>query len=135
MSQENVENLEQSWRPGTWKRGTGATSMCLCSIPRSTYEDTILPDHAGRRIAGTRASIRATERWIEPYEDLTIELERFAAKATPRLLPGPDRGRDTAASRSKGRSPTVWTFRERKGHSPPVYLDPAEALEAAGLSE
>jgi hypothetical protein len=55
MSQENVENLRavlEAWDMEAWKRGEADVSLL---DPEVTYEDTILPDHVGERIADTRA--------------------------------------------------------------------------------
>ena len=45
--------------------------------PEITYEDTALPDHAGETYRGVDGVIRATERWAEPFEKMTIDLERI----------------------------------------------------------
>ena len=45
--------------------------------PDVTYEDTTLPDHIGEEYRGHEGVARAAARWLEPYESLTIELERI----------------------------------------------------------
>jgi hypothetical protein len=45
--------------------------------PEITYEDTILPDHVGETYRGHDGLARATKRWLEPYDELTIQLEQI----------------------------------------------------------
>jgi ketosteroid isomerase-like protein len=79
--------------------------------------------------------IRATERWIEAYEDLTIELERIVGEG--------DRLVSIHRARSRARHTGIefegplayWTFRNGRVIHLRSYLDPAEALKAAGLKE
>jgi ketosteroid isomerase-like protein len=136
MSQENVENLRavlEAWDVRAWKQGGFDVSLL---DPEVTYEDTILPDHIGETYRGHEGVIRATERWIEPYEDMTIELERIVG-AGDRLV-SIHRVRGTARySGIEGQGPVayVWTFRDGKVIHFQSYREPDEALEAAGLSK
>ena len=116
-----------------WKRGEADVSLL---DPDVTYEDTILPDHVREIYRGYEGVARATERWLEPYEELTIELERIAG-AGDRLV-SIHRGRSKA--RHTGIEFEVlfayaWTFRDGKVIHFRSYLDPNEALEAAGLRD
>src|SRR2546421_10392046 len=72
MSQPNVDNLRAFWE--TWNT-SDAPDLSLLD-PDVTYEDTTLPDHVGETYRGHEGVLRATERWLEPYEWLEIELER-----------------------------------------------------------
>src|SRR5438876_11256173 len=77
MSQENVENLRatvEAWNVETWSRGEGDMSLL---DPEVTYEDRNLPDHVGETYRGHEGVARAAERWIEPFEWLTLELEEI----------------------------------------------------------
>src|SRR6266513_2682039 len=80
MSRENVENLRallEAWDIRyleAWKRGEADVSLL---DPEVTYETRSCPTMVGETYRGHEGVIRATERWIEPYEDLTIELERI----------------------------------------------------------
>jgi ketosteroid isomerase-like protein len=89
-----------------------------------------------RHIEGHEGVIRATERWVEPFEWLTIKFEqivdmgdrlvsihRFRAKA-----------RHTGIE-LEGPVAYLWTFRHGKVIHFRSYRDPEEALEAARLSE
>jgi ketosteroid isomerase-like protein len=73
---------------------------------------------------------------MEPYESVDIELERVVG--TGERLVSIHRARLRARhSRIESERPVayVWTFRDRKLVHIHGYFDPAEALEAAGLSE
>src|SRR5947199_8208159 len=81
MSEEDRERLREfleEWDPkGTleaFKRGEADLSLI---DPEIAYEDTILPDHVGETYHGYEGIARATERWLEPFESVTVELERI----------------------------------------------------------
>jgi len=136
MSQDNVETLRaflETWDMEAWKRGEADLSLL---DPEVTYEDTILPDHVGETYRGHEGVIRATERWIEPYEDLTIVLERIVGEGD-RLVSihrARSRARHTGIE-FEGPLAYFWTLRNGSVIHLRSYLDPAEALESAGLSE
>ncbi len=142
MSQENAENLRafletwsrEPWTPEAWQRG-GVIDMSLLD-PDITYEDTILPDHAGEAYRGHEGVIRAAERWIEGSEWLLVELEQIVGTG--------DRLVSVHQARSKARHTGIefetplayaWTFRDGKVIHFQSFLDPGQALEAAGLRE
>ena len=85
MSQENVDNLRaflETWdRDGNIRAFVDAVNRGEADMsvldPKVTYEDTSLPDHVGETYRGHEGVIRATERWIEPYEELTSKLEKI----------------------------------------------------------
>jgi len=135
MSQENVESLQtyfETWSWEAWLRGEFDTSLLARDV---TYEDTTLPDHVGETYRGPEGVIRATERWVEPFEWLQIELERVLS-AGDRLVcihRVRARARHTAIELD-GPVAYVWTFRDGKV----IHFkssSPEEALEAAGLRE
>jgi ketosteroid isomerase-like protein len=136
MSQENVENLRaylESWDIEALSRGE--LDMSLLD-PAVTYEDTILPDHVEEIYRGYEGVVRATQRWVEPYEQLTIELDEIVGSGDK--LVSIHRGRGKA--RHSGIEMEIpyaylWTFRDGKVIHIISFLDPAEAIEAAGLSE
>ena len=105
MSQENVDSLLallQGWNPGD------EVDMSLLD-PSVVYEDTILPDQVGETYRGYQGVVRATKRWLEAYEQVTVELERVF-----------DAGGHIARTIFPSRS---------------SYPDKATALEAVGLRE
>jgi ketosteroid isomerase-like protein len=143
MSQANVDTLRalfETWTAGTetwheaqesWRRGEADMSLF---DPDVSYDDTILPDHIGETYRGHEGVLRAAERWIEPFEWLRIELEQIV-EAGERLV---SIHRWQAQARHTGiefDSPLayVWTFRDGKIMHFRSYLDPEQALEAAGL--
>lgn len=131
MSGENAENLRAFWE--LWKGGS--IDMALLD-PEVTYEDGALPDHVGETYRGHEGVARATERWLEPFESLTVELDRIVGSG--------DQLVSIHHVRMKARhtgiefeGPLAYAYRFRDGKIVHFrsYLDPAEALEAAGLSE
>jgi ketosteroid isomerase-like protein len=140
MSQENVEKLRaflEAWNIRAsleaWSRGEADVSLL---DPEVTYEDTTLPDHVGETYRGHEGVVRATERWLEPYEELTIELEQIAI-AGDRLV---SIHRFRARARHTGIEFEVpvaylWTFRDGKVIHFRSYRDSGEAFEAAGVEE
>jgi ketosteroid isomerase-like protein len=142
MSQENVERLRgrlEEWDPQAsieaWKRGEPAGDLSLID-PEVAFEDNLLPDHVGETYFGYEGLARATEQWLEPFESVQIQLERIVGTGE-RLV---SIHRAQMKARHTGIefvSPLAyaWTFRDGKIIHIHSYLDPTEALEAAGLSE
>jgi len=139
MSEENVENLRAFWETWTlltwtqeaWRRGEIDMSLFH---PDVTYEDATLPDHAGETYRGHEGVVRATERWIEPYEGLQIELEQIV-DAGDRLVSihrVRARARHTGIE-FEGLVAYLWTFRHGRVIHFRSYRDPEQAMEAAGL--
>jgi ketosteroid isomerase-like protein len=104
--------------------------------PEVTYEDRNLPDHVGEAYRGHAGVRRATERWLEPYEELMIDLEEVVGTG--------DRLVSIHHVRAKARHTGIefegpvayqWTFRDGKVIYLRSYGDRDEALEAAGLRE
>ena len=129
MSQENVESLQtyfETWSWEAWLRGEFDTSLLARDV---TYEDTTLPDHVGETYRGPQGVIRATERWLEAFEWLQIELERVLS-AGERLV---SIHRVRAKARHTGIEldglvAYVWTFRDGKVIHFRSFRNPEEAL-------
>lgn len=116
-------------------RDSGVADLVSHFDPEVTYEDTALPDHAGETYRGVDGIIRATERWVEPFEEMTIDLERIVG--TGDRLVSIHRWR--ARARRTGIAfdeplAIAWTFRRGKVIHFRSFRDPDEALEEAGLS-
>ena len=139
MSQENVENLRAFLE--TWS-DQALTSSFLQAMDKSlldpevAYEDLTLPDHVGEIYRGHEGVVRATERWVEPFEWLFIELEQ--------VIDAGDRLVSIHRVRAKARHTGIelegpvaylWTFRDGRVIHFRSYRDPDQALEAVGLSE
>jgi ketosteroid isomerase-like protein len=132
MSQENVDRLRallQAWNPGD------EVDIALLD-PAVVYEDTILPDHVGETYRGYEGVVRATERWLEAYEKVTLELERVfdAGDRIVCIHRARSRARHTGIE-SELRFAYVWRFRDGRVIHFRSCRDPQEALEAAGLRE
>lgn len=142
MSQENLDNLRavlNGWSgenlrafPQAWRRGEVDMSIYAADV---TYEDVTLPDHVRETYRGHEGIVRATERWTEPYEDLTIELERIleAGNRIVSIHRVRARAQHTHLRFDSGVG-YLWTFQDAKVIH--VRSSPAEeALHAVGLEE
>jgi ketosteroid isomerase-like protein len=138
----NAENLRafleewgrEPWTLEAWQRG-GVIDMSYLD-PDVIYEDSTLPDHAGEAYRGHEGVSRAAQRWVEPSEWLLVELEQIVG-AGDRLV-------SIHRLRSKARHTGIefetplaylWTFRDGKVVHFRSFLDPEEAIEAAGLQK
>jgi ketosteroid isomerase-like protein len=136
MSQENVENLRayiETLSLGALNRGE--FDLWLLD-PEVTYEDTVLPDSIGEAYRAPEGVARATERWAESYEELRVELERIvgAGNHLVSIHRARTRARYTGIEEDL-RYAYLWTFRNGRVIHFRSYRDPAESLEAVGLSE
>jgi ketosteroid isomerase-like protein len=136
MSQENVEKLRavlEALNLEAWSRGEGDMSLL---DPKVTYEDTTLPDHVGETYRGHEGVARATARWLEPYEGLTIDLEQIVGRGDRLVSIHRVRGRARYTGiEAEGPVAYLWTFRDGRVIHFRSYRDPEEALEDIGLSE
>ena len=125
MSQENVENLRAFWE--AWTPG-GEMDMSLLD-PDVVYEDSNLPDHIGEAYRGHEGIARAAERWLEPYESVTIELERIVGSGDRfvSIHRAHSRARHSGIE-DEGPLAYTWTFRNGKVIHFRSYRDPDEAL-------
>ncbi len=141
MSEENVQNLRgflEGWDPKADLEAWIAGDPRALSLfdPELAYEDTILPDHVAETYRGYEGLARATQRWLEPFESLTVELERIVG-AGDRLVSihrVQMKARHTGID-LEGPLAYLWTFRDGRVIHLKSYANPREALEAAGLSE
>jgi ketosteroid isomerase-like protein len=125
MSQENLDRLRallQGWNPGD------EADMSLLD-PSVVYEDTILPDHVGETYRGYEGVVRATKRWLEAYETVTVELERVfdAGERIVSIHRARSRARHTGIE-SELLFAYVWTFRDGRVIHFRSCRDPQEAL-------
>jgi ketosteroid isomerase-like protein len=129
MSEENVEKLRAAWE--AWNRGEFDMSML---DPNVVFEGTVLPDDETYR--GHEGVLRAWARWTEAWEEFTTEVEqivdggeRLVLICTVHL-----QGKHSGAATTL-RYADLYTLRDGKVIHIRPYVNPAEALEAAGLSE
>lgn len=140
MAQDNARTLRgilEEWDPAAdveaWKQGRPSARVFLLD-PDVVYEDGVLPDQM--RETGYEGVARATQRWLEPFENVRIELDRIVG--TGDRLVSIHRAQMTARhSGIEVRTPLayLWTFRAGKVVHIRSYVDPAAALGDAGLSE
>jgi ketosteroid isomerase-like protein len=125
----NAESLRVFW--DRWSRGEDNLSLL---DPDVVFEDDNLPDHAGEAYHGHEGVMRATERWLEPFEYMNISLERIVGEG--------DRFVTVHQTHAKARHSGLefegplayaWTFRDGKVIHFRSYRDVDEALAAAGL--
>jgi ketosteroid isomerase-like protein len=135
VAHENADRLRgllERWDVDAWKR---RADMSLLD-PEVSYEDTTLPDHVGETYRGHEGVARATARWTEAYERLTIELERILGSGDRLVSVHTVRGRARHSGiEAEGPVAYVWTFRNGKVIHFQSYRDPNEALDAVGLRE
>jgi ketosteroid isomerase-like protein len=133
MSQENVEIVRQMWEAFL---GDDPGSGLLMLDPEVVYEDTVLPDSAGETFHGPEGVVRAWTRWTEAWEEFTTEIEQIV-EAGERLVSIHTvhlKGKHSGAFVTF-RYAYLYAFRDGKVIYLRAYLNPADALEAAGLSE
>jgi ketosteroid isomerase-like protein len=131
MSQENVDRLRAVW--DAWNQGDFDLSML---DPEVIFEETVLPDEAGETYRGHEGVLRAWRRWTEAWEEFTTELEQIvdAGERLVVICTVHLRGKHSGAPVTL-RYAYLYTLRDGKVIHIRSYLNPADALEAAGLSE
>jgi ketosteroid isomerase-like protein len=142
MPEQNAENLRrvlEDWDPHRdlegWKHGNPGEVLTLLD-PQIAYEDTVLPDHVGETYRGHEGIVRATERWLEPFDDFTVELDRIIG--TGERLVSVHRFRGKAHHTGielDGVVAYAWTFRDGKVVHLKSFSAPEDALREAGLDE
>jgi ketosteroid isomerase-like protein len=135
---DKLRDLLESWDPKAdleaWKRGEARDFSVL--DPEIAYEDTVLPDHVGEVYRGIDGVARATERWIEPFESVSMDLERIVGSGDRFVSIHRFRARAAHTGMEFEESIAyVWTFQDGKVVHFKSYWNPADALEAAGISE
>jgi len=117
-----------------WRRGEVDLSPFVA--PDVTYRDDAMPDHIGETYHGHAGLVRALESLSQPFEDLTVELDRIVGSG------------DCLVSihrlRAKGGHTGIvfdepiayaWTFRDGKVVQLQGFRNPSEALADLGLEE
>jgi ketosteroid isomerase-like protein len=136
MSQENVERL-RAWLE-VWDLDDLANGVFDSSLvdPDCTYEDAILPDHAGEIYRGYERMSHAGRVWLEPFETYSVELERVVDCGE--FVMSLHRFRATFKRTGiEFDLPLAWfyTFQDGRITRWRAFPSESEALEAAGLSE
>jgi ketosteroid isomerase-like protein len=131
MSRENVEIVRAMW--DAFLRGDAEGALALFH-PAVVWDGRNLPD--GRVAHGVGEVINHVSRWAEIWEDWTVDVEQVIdAGGDQVLLLMRERGTGRSGMAMDERHAEVYTVRDGKVVGRIGYSDPAEALEAAGLSE
>jgi ketosteroid isomerase-like protein len=131
---ENAERIQEMWR--TLLSGDPATLPLEFVDPAVTYEDDILPDHAGETYSGHEGMQRAWSRALEPFDQETIENDIVWARGTG------DEVVTCHHVRGRGRGSGIelefdyaylWRLRAGRITYCRSFREPADALAAADL--
>ena len=132
MSQENVEIVRRAF--GEFEQGNfwvpevfdpSVRIQWLDAMPGGTTETVGLEQLA--------ASLRG---WFESWDRVTLTAERLIDAGDQVVVVAAWHGRGKASGvTTEWRFGQLWTMREGRATDLASYRDPAEALEAAGLSE
>jgi ketosteroid isomerase-like protein len=128
-SSQNLRKLGQAWR-----RGEVDLSRFLAS--EVTYEDDAMPDHIGETFRGHEGMIRALESLSEPFEALTLELQRIVGTGDRLVSIHRLRARATHSGIEFDEPIAyLWVFLEGKVVSLRGFRDPADALRVAEVTD
>jgi ketosteroid isomerase-like protein len=125
VSQENVELVGRIY--ALWNRGESAREL----IDRNL--EYVNPPNAVE--AGVRFGRDSLAAIREVYPDFRFEPERFVDAGDEVVVIGVARGRSASGLEAQWRQGYVWTVRDRRAIRFRWFNDPAEALEAVGLTE
>ena len=133
MSQENVEivrRLFDAWSRGDFSVGADVLDPDIRVVWLSVI------DAGENETRGVEAAVAMLASWVTNWEDPTLTAERIldAGDEVAVIAVWRARGEGSGVA-SEWRHGAVWTFRDGKVIEAISYPDPAEALEAVGLSE
>ena len=131
MSQENVEVVRSMWNAFLGEDLTSGLSFC---DPEIEWDGTNLPD--GEVAKGRKALVEHAIRWAAIWEDWTIEPQRFIdAGGESVVMIFRETGRSESGAHMNELHAELYRVRDRKDVYRKGFSDPAEALEAVGISE
>ena len=131
MSQENVEIVRRMW--DAFLAADFQTALSFYA-PDVEWDGTNLPD--GELARGHQAVVDHAVRWTEMWDDWKIEPERFIdAGGDQVVIVFREVGRSASGLQMDELHAELYTVRGGKVVYRKGFSDPAEALEAAGLSE
>jgi ketosteroid isomerase-like protein len=132
MSQENVEIVRRVY--AAWEKGDFSTAEAFDPYVRVVWVDPMLAERA--ETMGLRDTRRNMREFLDAYERMTATAERIIDAGDRVAVVSSWRGRGKASGvEFAERQGSVWTISDGKVTRIVNYRDPAEALEAAGLSE
>ena len=131
MSEENVEVVRRMWDAFLAADAGTALSFCASDVE---WDGTNLPD--GQIGRGHEAILDHATRWVEAWDDWTVEVERvFEAGSDQVVLFMRERGRSDSGLTMDERHAELYTLRDGKIVRRQGFSDPSQALEAAGPEE
>ena len=134
MSQERVESVLTMWKASM--EGDPAELDLSLLAEDIVYEDDILPDHGDETYHGHDGIRRAWARAIEPFQNAENVVEWTRDTGDQVVSCHHVRGLATASAIEVDfRYAYLWRFEGGKVVYLKSFRDPAQALEAAGLSE
>jgi ketosteroid isomerase-like protein len=135
VSQDNTQAVRELWR--TWVEDQDVTQLGDLTLmhPEVQYEDDSLPDHVGEVYVGHDGLRRAWARFADPWMDFEVDLEWVRGTGDKVVSYHLARGRGRGSGvEMRADFAYLWTFREGRVVRLMSYGNPADALEAAGLS-
>jgi ketosteroid isomerase-like protein len=131
MSQENVEVVRRAY--AEFEQGNFWMPEFFDPSVRIKWLDAVGTES---ETVGLQAMSDFMQNWLEVHDNLTLTAERIIDAGDQVVVFAAWRGRGKASGvPTEWRHATVWTLREGRAVSMVGYNEPAEALEAAGLSE
>jgi len=132
MSQENVEVVSRVY--AEWERGNFRMPEVFDPSIQVVWVDPIFVPEA--ETAGIEQLSQTMREFLDAWEDASATAERIIDAGDRVVAVGVWRGRGKASGIDvETRQGSVWTISGGKVTRMVNYGDPAEALEAAGLSE
>ncbi len=129
MSQENVEIVRRML--DAFLQGDVAAALAFYD-PDVEWDGTNLPD--GRIGRGHEAIMDHLVRWVDQWEEWTVDVERIIDAGNERVVVLiRERGRSTSGLEMDERHAELYTLREGTVIARRGFSNPSEALEAVGL--
>ncbi|HXE98924.1 MAG TPA: nuclear transport factor 2 family protein [Solirubrobacterales bacterium] len=131
MSQENVEAVQRAF--AEFEKGTFWVPEFFDPSVRIEWLDAVGTES---ETVGLQAMSDFMKNWLEVHDNLTLTAERIIDAGDQVVVFATWGGRGKASGvPTEWRHGQVWTMRDGKATGVMSYRDPAEALEAAGVSE
>jgi uncharacterized protein len=132
MSRENVEVVRRAF--AEFERGNFWVPEVFDPSVRVVWLDAFPVGES--ESVGLEGLSRGIKQWVEPFEHVTMKVERIVDAGDQVVVIAAWRGRGKASGvDAEWRYGAVWTLRDAKVIRVDSYLDPAQALEAVGLRE
>ena len=133
MSQENVDLVRRAWE--AWERGDVATALASMSPDMVTYAASPLP--FPDPYPGPDGLLRLLNDWAEGFDEVAVTAQTFIDAGEDKVVVEVRQAARGAASGAPVEIALwyVFTVRARKAIRADVFVDEAQAFEAAELRE